>query len=76
MGYMVIGGPSATLVHAVYMAAITLAGVGYSEIVDSFHNSALRVFNTFVVLFGEAFAVYGFSEVTAFLVEGELHHLL
>jgi voltage-gated potassium channel len=75
IGYMVIGGPSVTLVDAVYMAVITLAGVGYSEIVDSSHNPTLRVFNTFVVLFGVAFAVYAFSELTAFLVEGELRHL-
>jgi len=75
IGYMVIGGPSVTLVDAVYMAVITLAGVGYSEIVDTSHNPTLRIFNTFVVLFGVAFAVYAFSELTAFLVEGELRHL-
>ena len=75
VGYMVIGGPSVTLLDAVYMAVITLTGVGYGEIVDSSHNPALRIFNIFVVVLGVGFAVYVFSELTAFLVEGELHHL-
>ncbi len=72
---MVIGGPSVTLLDAVYMAVITLTGVGYGEIVDPSHNPALRVFNIFVVVIGVGFAVYVFSELTAFLVEGELRHL-
>ncbi len=75
VGYRVIGGPSVTLLDAVYMAAITLTGVGYEEIIHSDHNPTLRIFNTFVVLVGVGFAVYVFSELTAFLVEGELHHL-
>ncbi|MGO9518512.1 MAG: potassium channel family protein [Candidatus Korobacteraceae bacterium] len=75
VGYMAIGGPSVTLLDAVYMAVITLTGVGYGEIVDSSHNPALRIFNIFVVVLGVGFAVYVFSELTAFLVEGELRHL-
>jgi voltage-gated potassium channel len=46
-GYRVIGGPSVTFLQALYMAVITLAGVGYGEIVDTSHNPALRVFNMF-----------------------------
>ncbi len=75
VGYMVIGGPSVTLLDAVYMAVITLTGVGYGEIVDTSHNPVLRIFNIFVVVLGVGFAVYVFSELTAFLVEGELRHL-
>ncbi len=75
IGYRIIGGPSVTLLDAVYMVVITLTGVGYGEIVDSSHNPALRVFNILVVLFGVGLAVYAFSELTAFLVEGELRHL-
>jgi len=74
-GYMSIGGPSVTLLDAVYMAVVTLTGVGYGEIVDSSHNPRLRVFNTVIVILGVGFAVYVFSELTAFLVEGELRHL-
>ena len=72
LGYRLIGGSSVTLLQAVYMAVITLAGVGYGEIVDTAHNPALRVFNMFVVLFGVTITVYVFSVVTAFLVEGEI----
>lgn len=74
-GYRLLGGANVTFLQAVYMAVITLCGVGYSEIVDTSHNPALRVFNLFVVLFGVAIMVYAFSVVTAFLVEGELSDL-
>src|ERR1700681_1987259 len=74
-GYRLIGGPSVTLLQAVYMAVITLSGVGYTEGVDNSQNPALRIFNLFIVVFGVAIAVYVFSVLTAFIVEGELHHL-
>jgi len=41
-----------TTLQALYMAVITLAGVGYGEVVDTSHNPTLRIFNIFVVLFG------------------------
>lgn len=74
-GYRVLGGPSVTILQAIYMAVITLSGVGYGEVVDTSHNPALRVFNVFVVLVGVAVAVYVFSVLTAFLIEGELRDL-
>ena len=70
-GYRLIGGPSVSFLQALYMAVITLAGVGYGEIVDTSHNAALRVFNIGIVLFGVAITVYVFSVVAAFLVEVE-----
>src|SRR6478672_1372743 len=70
-GYRVLGGPSVSFLQALYMAVITLAGVGYGEIVDTSHNPALRVFNIGIVLFGVAITVYVFSVVAAFLVEVE-----
>jgi len=75
IGYMTIGGPSVTFLDALYMAVITLTGVGYGEIVDTSHNPALRVFNILIVGLGVALAVYVFSELTAFLVQGELRQL-
>ena len=71
-GYRVLGGDSVTLLQALYMAVITLAGVGYGEIVDTSHNPALRIFNIGIVLFGVAITVYVFSVVAAFLVEVEV----
>lgn len=75
LGYRIIGGSSVSLLDAVYMAVITLTGIGYSEFVDTSHNPHLRIFNIFVVLFGVSSAVYVFSETTALLVEGELSQL-
>jgi hypothetical protein len=43
-GYRLLGGNSVTFLQALYMAVITLAGVGYGEIVDTSHNPALRGF--------------------------------
>jgi voltage-gated potassium channel len=75
-GYRFLGGPSVTFLQALYMAVITLAGVGYGEVVDTSHNPALRVFNMGVVLFGVAITVYVFSVVAAFLVDVELSNPL
>lgn len=75
IGYQMIGGPHVTFLQSLYMAVITLAGVGYGEIIDTSQNPALRVFNMFVVLFGVTITVYVFSVVTAFLVEGEIRNI-
>jgi voltage-gated potassium channel len=74
-GYKLIGGPTVGYLQAIYMAIITLAGVGYGEIVDTSRNPALRMFNIFIVLVGVAITVYALSAVTAFLVEGEITDL-
>ena len=71
-GYRLIGGPGVTLLQAVYMAVVTLAGVGYGEIVDTSHSPVLRVFNMGVILVGVAITVYVFSVVAAFIVEVEI----
>jgi len=71
VGYVLLGGPEVTFLQALYMAVITLAGVGYGEFVDTSHSAALRIFNIFVVLFGVMITAYVFSAVTAFLVEGD-----
>ncbi len=74
-GYCLLGGKNVSFLQALYMAVITLSGVGYQEIVDTSHSPILRIFNIFVVLFGVAVMVYVVSVVTAFLVEGELSNL-
>src|SRR3954453_19587356 len=74
-GYRLLGGEHVTFLQSLYMAVITLAGVGYGEIIDTSHNPALRIFNMFVVFFGVTITVYVFSVVTAFLVEGEITNI-
>jgi voltage-gated potassium channel len=71
----VLGGAQVTFLNSLYMAVITLAGVGYGEIIDTSHNPSLRIFNMFVVSVGVMITVYVFSVVTAFLVEGEIRNL-
>lgn len=72
VGYRVLGGPEVKTLDAIYMALITIASVGYGEIVDTSTSVALRVFNSFVILVGVGVTLYAFSIATAFLVEGEL----
>jgi voltage-gated potassium channel len=74
-GYRLLGGEHVTVLQALYMAVITLAGVGYGEIIDTSTNPALRVFNMGVILVGVTLTVYVFSVVTAFLVEGEIRNI-
>jgi len=68
LGYRLLGGRSVGFLQALYMAVITLAGVGYSEVVDTSQNVGLRIFNMLVVFCGVTISVYVFSVVTAFLV--------
>ena len=55
---------------ALYMTVITLATVGYGEIhALSFPG---RVFTIFLILSGMGILLYGVTELTAFMVEGEM----
>jgi voltage-gated potassium channel len=72
IGYLVLGGREVRFLQALYMAVITVAGVGYGEIIDTASHPALRIFNMFIVVFGVAITVYVFSVVAAFIVEVEL----
>jgi len=75
LGYLWLGGPEVTFLNAIYMAVITVATVGYGEVVDTSAHPALRVFNIFVILVGIGVMLYVFSTSTAFVVEGELKDL-
>jgi voltage-gated potassium channel len=74
LGYRVLG-HDVGILQALYMAVITLAGVGYGEFVDTSHSAILRIFNMFVVLFGVMITAYVFSSVTAFLVESDYSNM-
>lgn len=71
-GYRLLGGPEVSILDAIYMAVITVATVGYGEVVNTAAHPALRIFNMFVILFGIGIMLYVFSTSTAFIVEGEL----
>jgi hypothetical protein len=46
-GYRLLGGPKVTALDAIYMAVVTVSTVGYTEVIDTSSNPALRVFNIF-----------------------------
>jgi voltage-gated potassium channel len=75
LGYRLLGGPAVSPLDAIYMAVITIATVGYAEVVDTSGHPALRIFNMAVILVGIGVMLYAFSVFTAFVVEGDLQHL-
>jgi voltage-gated potassium channel len=72
IGYLTLGGPDVTFLKALYMAVITVAGVGYGEMINTEPYPALRIFNMFIVVFGVATTVYVFGVVAALIVDLEL----
>lgn len=61
-------------IDALYMTVITLATVGFSEIHPL--SDLGRIFTIFLIMGGMGGILYGISEVTAFVVEGEMTGLL
>ena len=60
-----------------YMSTITLTTVGYGETLSGMEGyTAARVYTMFLLVFGTGFLVYAASAGTAFIVEGELTHLI
>jgi voltage-gated potassium channel len=72
-GYLWLGPPGTTVVDAVYMTFITVATIGYNEIVDLRDNPAGRVFTMGIALLGIANMTFMFSTVTAFILETNLN---
>lgn len=73
VGFSVID-PSAGLVKAFYMTAITLTTVGYGEEIPVETDGA-RVFTAVLILVGMGAVLYFVSTGTAFLLEGQLGHV-
>jgi len=72
LGYRLLGESRVSILDALYMALITVASVGYTEVVDTAANPALRAFNMVIILFGVGVLLFVFTNATAFIVEGEL----
>src|SRR5438093_9745051 len=66
--------PQTTMIDCVYMSVITVASVGFSEVVDATGRPGLRIYIILLILFGVAIHLYAVSVVTAFVVEGDLSH--
>ena len=76
IGYRVIGGAHTSLVDAVYMTFITVATIGYGEIVDLSHSPGGRIFTMAIATAGILNFTYMMSAFTAFLVEGDINQAL
>jgi voltage-gated potassium channel len=73
VGYKIIGGAEDTWLDALYMTFITIATIGYAEVISLDENPAGRLFTMVIGFAGIATTWYIFSTLTAFLVEGELN---
>ncbi len=72
VGYWFIGGRHYSVVDCLYMTFITITTIGYGEIIDMSGNPAGRIFTIFIAVSGISIATYILSNITAFMVEGEL----
>lgn len=71
--YRHIGGERTTWLDSLYMVVITIATIGYGEIVDLSHSPGGRVFTMFLSFAGIGIMTYIMMSLTAFIVEGELN---
>jgi len=76
LGYGHIGGPKTTVIDALYMTFITVATIGYGEIVDLSHSPGGRVFTMLIASAGIASFTYVISTLTAFIVEGDINQAM
>ena len=73
LGYHHIGRPVATWVDSFYMTFITVATIGYSEVVDLSHHPYGRLFTVGVAVVGILTMSYLFSTFVALLLEADLN---
>jgi len=76
LGYRFIGGPSVTWIDGFYMTFITIASIGFSEIVDLSQHPMGRLFTVFIAVIGIGTMSYLFSTFVALLLESDLNSAL
>ncbi len=76
IGYRVIGGPKYSWIDCFYMTFITIASIGYGEIVDLADSPGGRIFTVFIAIAGIAVLTYLMSAFMAYLVEGKINEAL
>ena len=73
VGYHVLGGPEYSWEDCFYMTFITVATIGYGEIVDLTHIPGGRLFTVFIATLGICTMTYMISTVTAFILESDIN---
>jgi voltage-gated potassium channel len=74
VGYKILS-PHTPWVDTFYMTAITLATVGYGEIVPLDGNPIGRLFTALLILVGMGATLYFVTTATAFVIEGHIGHV-
>ena len=75
-GFWYISKGTASLIDCVYMVFITVASIGYSEIVDLSHSPGGRVFNMAIAFLGIGTLGVMMSKLTVFIVESRFDEVL
>ncbi len=76
LGYHFIGRPNATWIDSFYMTFITVATIGYGEVVDLTHHPHGRLFTVAIAVVGIATMSFLFSTLVALLIESDLNTTL
>ena len=72
-GYRIIGGDTVSLIDCFYMTFITVATIGFTEVIDLTGHPGGRVFTILIGFAGIGTVTYIMSSLTAFILEGELN---
>ncbi len=72
IGYYFIGAKNYSIIDCLYMTAITISTVGFSEIIDLSHNPGGRLFTIFIAFSGIGISTFIISNVAAIIVSGEI----
>lgn len=75
-GYLIIGGPRYSVLDGLYMTFITIATIGYTEVIDLSGSTIGRVFTMLLAFAGIANTWVIMSVLTAMLIEGDIHNAL
>lgn len=76
VGYKVIGGGQATWVDSLYMTFITIATIGYSEVIDLGASPGGRIFTMVIAFSGICTMSYMLSTFTVFMLESDLNRAM
>ena len=76
LGYKFIGGTQVSWLDCLYMTFITVATIGYAEIIDLSHSPGGRVFTMGIGLVGIGVTAYMISTLTAFILEGDMNQAI